>query len=244
LHPQGQPVTLSQVIRDPKAIKTQDDFACRPDMNDIHLLMRYHNSAVLTYNSLVPEAVCAPFSVAGEKFEQDFNRYCSSLVFLPFLAKEGWAAGFELSMAGCASEEIKTFLASAPEYLKTKFQTTIFLHPLAELGQPLPGQLLHWPLAQLIGRVKVGQLAIAKGLPISQEGRDAFSYLYQREMVIGLTNYLIDNIAGFAGSSDRIAYDKFISGLDKQIAYAFQRMKNPEINLVKQLEVFGTADKA
>lgn len=228
LHPKGQPIPLIQIGRDSAAMKSRENYLeIRPKMSDIHSLISHQASAVITHRSLIPEEARKPFQLAGKKFEDDFNRYCSTIVFLPFLAaRDGWTAGFEIYMAGCASGEIESFFSNTPTNLKANLTTTIFLNSLTPLGQPIPVELLQWLLVPLIGRVKAGQLAIARGLRVGERVRETCSYLYQKALVRELTD---------RGNS--LMHDNSVGGLDRLITSSFLVMSEEEKQQMWQLEV-------
>ena len=196
--------------------------------------------ALLVPHASIPKSISAPFAAAGAKFTADYDRYCAWLVLLPELMKENpnretLAAGFSLPMVKDVSDELKAdFLANAPEELN--FQTTIFLHPLDENGLLMGKHFLNWSLSALIGQAKVGQLVIAKGLSLSDAGFEAFVLLYQREMM----SVLIAREYGDLHYRGACSY--FIHGLNANIAH-FREMRQQEMELVENLEIFGTADK-
>ena len=214
-------------------------------MDDIEGVMADRLFALRITHASMPESFRTPFAAAGDKFAADYDRHCASLVLLPELETEfqnrnNSAVGFTLHSA---SQEAEAFLADAPAELRADYQTTMFLHPFFafsfdEKEQWEAEQSMHWSLSALIGQAKVNQLVIAKSLSLSETGREAFSLLYQKEMITCLTAS-----SGFGGPRYLGACRYFAFGLSANIAKVLSRMEQSERKLVENLQLFGTADK-
>ena len=211
-------------------------------LRDVHGLLN-KGEAVLVPRALITKYIHVPFAAAGAGSAADFERYCTKLVLLPKLvrlvpdpAREGnlkdiSAVGLELSSTGGTPRELEEFLSNAPEELRINSQTTIWLNPLAENGKFLAEQQVHWVLFDLVGRVKVGQMAAARGLSLSLEGRNNFATLYQMEIIDNL------NSNNFGGFKYQNANRYLMSGLNGR------QLLGSKKEIQQVLELFWTADK-
>jgi hypothetical protein len=196
--------------------------------------------ALLVPHASIPGNISAPFFSVGPKYADDYGRYCRSMILLPELAVEGQrkiAAGFPFPIVqGPSSEQPLNSFVSVPGELWNEYQETLFLCPINEEGSLKDDQTMHWELAALIGQAKIGHLAMAQKLSLSDSGLEAFALIYQRSMMKELIAH------DFGGQRYTGACGYFIRGLNAMID-RINVARPDEVALVQRLEISGTADK-
>jgi len=174
--------------------------------------------AVFLPHEHIPANFSAPFVSADAKIRDDFTRYCPALVLLPELqevrdGREKTSHGFNFFMAGDRFPE-QTFEPSpaVPAGFRPDLNTMIFFHPFDQERAWKNDQTVHWELSGLIGRARLGQIALVRGLHLSDNESEAFAFMYQ----IWFSQALMAN--NFGGKLYAGACGYFISGLKGLIA--------------------------
>jgi len=208
-----------------------------------------HDQALFLPPNQVPKSLKAPFRAAGEDIEKDFARF--SLVALPVITESrlveanGHKNLMDIPIVGFAfpsledpQGEVARFLAGAPEELRTAARSTICLTPFAENGKVIPLQVLHWNLFGLVGLAQADLKASRYGVKLNQDGRAAFSLLYQWEIIDRLIT------RGFGEEKYRGGNSFYRAGLSAQQKTAMQILGNQGQDRAREvLELFRTTDK-
>jgi hypothetical protein len=144
------------------------------------------SAALVSGKDILSEAI-NPFSISGDRHEGNLIMFISGIVFAPFLESENemeekWCEGFEFSMVeGVRGSTEDDFIDNLSEFYRDT-GTVLFVNACLKDGKPLTPESYAFALSRLVGRVKINEMLISKGMradDLSQAGRDYFSTLYQ-----------------------------------------------------------------
>jgi len=213
--------------------KTLEEYQnIRPSMGFIHRLLINKDQAVMLKPDQWPLKMIKPFRAAGERYLRDLTGCVSDIIFTLGIESEEndgklyWSHGFEASMVGGEPQQVPA--------------RTIFLNTADPRGILIPPDHFHWSLSWLVGRIKIGELAIAKGLPIERltaRVRDCYAQSYQRRLTFDLLTFLAQD-EEFRSGSAFSHFEKYIAVFDERIKHCYPLMSREETNTLTDLEEF------
>ncbi|MDD5593902.1 MAG: hypothetical protein PHG97_04110 [Candidatus Margulisbacteria bacterium] len=219
--------------REIHSVTTPEEFQnARPSMDFIHRLLIDKDQAVILKPDQWPLNLIKPFRAAGERYLRDLIGCVSDILFALGIESEEndgklyWAHGFEASM-----------VVDEPRQIPAR---TVFLNTADPRGILIPPDHFHWSLSWLVGRIKIGELAIAKGLPVeraTERVRDCYAQSYQRRLTFDLLTFLVQDDEFKNGPTSQL-FEKYIAAFDGRIKYCYTQMSREETNTLTDLEEF------
>ena len=185
--------------------------------------------AVVVDVNHLPEAIKAPYLLAGEEFARDFEQYLSAVVFFDSIkGRNGeWNNGFELSMLGLDGQSFSHLTADATsEISRSDGRGVVFLSSTAPEGNLIPGEELHWSLSWFIGRLRVGNL------PLGETGRDCAAAIYQSKMLRHFISGKMRTDQGFYYDPLLRQYLNCLVGFNELIISKASLLTEPEKNTI------------
>lgn len=202
---------------------TQDNVKVRPPMSGIYCLAV--KTAIIVGVNQLPEAIKAPYLLAGEEFARDFEQYLSAVVFFESIkGRNGeWCNGFELSMLGLEKQAFGRLTANATtEISRADGRGIVFLSSTSPEDALIPGEELHWGLSWFIGRLRAGNLALG------ETGRDCAAAIYQSSMLRHFISGKLRTDQGFFIDPLLMRYLQCLVGFNELIINKASLLTEPE----------------